>query len=390
MHDNSVLFSIFIIFFGAAVFSTLAVYTKQSLLIAYMFLGMLLGPWGFKLVSDVQFVQKAGDIGIIFLLFLLGIHLHPKNLLQIFGKTFWTTVASAALFLVAGFGVSYAFGYGVSDSLIVGAAMMFSSTIIGLKLLPTTKVYQQRSVNLMVSILLLQDFLAIAILLFIQGAHSGKFSAISFISLLVSLPALLIGAWIFARVVLRRVFSQFRRISEYMFLISIAWCLGVAELAHILGLSYEIGAFIAGIAITANSVSFHMTESLKPLRDFFLVLFFFAVGASFNLHYFSVVVVPAVVMTVLFIALKPFVLQFLLRRFGEDKSIAREVGIRLGQVSEFSLLIAYMADRRGLVRNEAVYLIQAVTMLMFMLSSFIVGICYQTPNSMTGDIPENK
>ena len=98
MHQNTVIFTLFLIFTGAALLSTLALYTRQSMLVAYMLLGVLLGPWGLRWVSDAELVDKTGDIGIIFLLFLLGLHLQPQNLLQMLKKTTWVAIVSSLIF----------------------------------------------------------------------------------------------------------------------------------------------------------------------------------------------------------------------------------------------------------------------------------------------------
>src|SRR3990167_2938974 len=138
MHDSSVFYTIFLIFAGAAFFSTLVLYTRQSLLVAYILLGAVLGPWGFKWVPDLEIVQEVGEVGIVFLLFLLGLHLQPQNLLHMLKKVTWIAAASSLLFAVIAYFIGCWFGLNHSESLILGAAMMFSSTIIGLKLLPTT------------------------------------------------------------------------------------------------------------------------------------------------------------------------------------------------------------------------------------------------------------
>src|SRR3989338_6555473 len=196
---NSIIFLLFLIFAGAAIFSTAALYTRQSLLVAYMLLGIVLGPFGLKWVSTLQFVQKTGDIGIIFLLFLLGLHLHPQNLLHLFKKMTWIAVASSLVFGLISFAIGHAFGYGVTENLIISIAMMFSSTIIGLKLLPTTVLHHQRLGEIMISILLLQDLIAIIALLVTHGLHIGSFSWQEMLKLVISLPILILVAFLFVR-----------------------------------------------------------------------------------------------------------------------------------------------------------------------------------------------
>ena len=171
--------------------------------------------------------------------------------------------------------------------------------------------------------------------------------------------------------------------SEYMFLLAIAWCLAMSQLAAYVGLSDEIGAFIAGVALASSTVSLYIAESLKPVRDFFLVMFFFSVGASFNIAYLSQVIMPAIILAILMLVLKPLVYGYLLKRAGEAPTTSLEVGFRLGQVSEFSLIISYVALDTHLITPVAAYLIQATTILTFIVSSYLVVLRYPTPIAMS-------
>lgn len=387
MPHNVVIFSAFLIFCGAAVISTLALYTRQSLLIAYMLLGILFGPWGLKIISDVSYVEKAGDIGIVFLLFLVGLHLHPQNLLRMLGRTAWITILSSLIFFVIGFVGGYLFGYTMYENFVFGIAMMFSSTIVGLKLLPTTLLQHQHTSEVMISILLLQDIVAIVALLFIHSASVGALNFSGIIVTALSLPGMFILVFLIERFVLTKLFARFEEVREYMFLLSIAWCLGIAELASLAGLSYEIGAFIAGISIAASPIALYISESFKPLRDFFLVLFFFSVGASFNLQHLTAIIIPVIVFSVAYLFLKPVVFHILLRFAGESQPTAWEIGVRLGQISEFSLLVVYLANKGSLIGDSAVSLLQAITMLMFIGSSFWVVRRYPTPMVTVASAP---
>lgn len=372
MEQYSLIFTVFLIFTGAALFSTLALYMRQSLLVAYMLFGIVFGPWGLRGISDVDLVSRVDDIGIIFLMFLLGLHLQPQNLLRMIGKTLWVTLVSSLAFFLVGFIVGYWYGYSLIESLVVGVCMMFSSTIVSLKLLPTNTVKHQYTSEVMVGILLLQDLLAILVLLWVGASSSVDFGTTKIALILFSLPGILLFVYLVERFILKKLFAKFAEVREYMFLVAIAWCLGIAQLAKSVGLSYEIGAFVAGLAIAASPIVFYISAQLQPIRDFFLVLFFFLVGASFNLHYLQVIFIPALILTVIFLILKPLIFRFLLRQVSEAKQVALEIGIRLGQLSEFSLLVIFLADRNELIGRSVVYLVQAVTMLMFIVSSYLV------------------
>lgn len=384
MHDGSVFYTMFLIFAGAAFLSTLVLYTKQSLLVAYILLGAMLGPWGLKMVPDISTVKQIGDIGIVFLLFLLGLHLQPQNLLHMLKKVTWIALISSFLFAAIAYLVGIYFGLTVTESFILGAAMMFSSTIIGLKLLPTTILHHQHTGEVMISVLLMQDVIAIVILILIHGAQkSGGLSYHDFILVVIALPALCLFAFAFEKYILIRLLARFDRTQEYVFLLSIGWCLGLSVLGQTVGLSEDIGAFVAGVALAYSPISLFIAESLKPLRDFFLVMFFFSIGATFNFGQAQQIIVPALILSTLILVLKPLLFYILLIKAGEKKQVAKEVGFRLGQGSEFSLLVASMALSTKLISDVASNLIQATTILTFIVSSYVVVLKYPTPIALS-------
>jgi Kef-type K+ transport system membrane component KefB len=383
MDHNILLFSIFLIFTGAAVLSTAALYTRQSLLVAYMMLGILLGPWGLKWVADARIISDVGEMGIIFLLFLLGLHLQPQSLLHVLKKVSIVALASSIIFLGATFGVLLLFGYAAAESLIIAAALIFSSTIIGLKLLPTTVLHHQHTGELMIGVLLIQDLIAILLLLVLKGADIANFDWFQLGFVLLMLPVMVIFAFVFERFILRKLFRKFDRIREYMFLLAIAWCLSLSQAAEAMGLSAEIGAFVAGVSIASSPIAFYIAESLKPVRDFFLVLFFFSIGARFDLGYFSNIAVVSAVVAAMLLILKPIVFRYLFGALGEPPKVGWEVGMRLGQASEFSILVAYIAIHETLLSAQASALVMMVTMLTFVVSSYLVVMRYPTPVSMS-------
>ncbi len=384
MEAGSVFYTIFLIFAGAAIFSTLVLYTRQSLLVAYILLGAALGPWGLKLVSDLSVVQQVGDIGIVFLLFLLGLHLQPQNLVHMLKKITWIAVVSSLAFAGISYLIGRWFGLAVGESLILGAAMMFSSTIIGLKLLPTTILHHQHTGEVMISVLLMQDVIAIIILILINGGQQNAgFSWHDLVLVGIALPLLTLFAFAVERYILVKLLARFDRTQEYVFLLSIGWCLGMSVLAERVGLSLDIGAFVAGVALASSPISLYLAESLKPLRDFFLVMFFFSIGATFNFGYAAQVVIPALILSSLMLILKPLLFKYLLIKAGEKKTVAKEVGLRLGQASEFSLLVASIAASSKLISEVGFNLIQATTILTFIVSSYLVVLKYPTPIALS-------
>ncbi|HCH20083.1 MAG TPA: sodium:proton antiporter [Cellvibrionales bacterium] len=379
MEPDSLIFSFFLIFSGAAVLASIALYTRQPLIIAYILLGAMIGPYGLELVSDIELLEESGHIGIIFLLFLLGLDMQPKALFAVAKKATLVALLSALIFAAIGFGIAYSFNFSLIESLIIGAAMMFSSTIISIKLLPTTVLHHRHTGELIIGLLLLQDLLAIFVLIILLSSDAGQLNIELIVKALIGLPALALAAYLAVKYLLLALINRFDRFQEYIFLLAIGWCLGMAEAATALGLSAEIGAFIAGITLATSPISQFIAINLKPLRDFFLILFFFALGAQFNLNLLANIIFPATLLAVIMTAVKPVVFRLLLQGMDEHRDLAWSVGFRLGQNSEFSLLIAYVATSALLIGDDASHLIQATAILTFILSTYIVIFNFPTP-----------
>jgi len=328
--DHDIVFLIFLIFAGAAVVATLALIARQALIIGYIVLGVLLGPSCFGLVTDPDLIDDMSQIGIIFLLFLLGLNLVPSKLLNMFKEAAVVTAVSTLVFVSTGFIVAWLFRFSYGECLLIGFAASFSSTIIGLKLLPTTILHHRHTGEIIISVLLLQ-------------------------------------------------IKRFDRIQEYIFLLTIGWCLGFAQAAASLGLPHEIGALIAGVALATNPVSLYIAETLRPIRDFFLVIFFFAVGANIDLTAAWSVLYPATCLAALMLLLKPLVYERLFRLNRESTAVAKEAGVRLGQMSEFSLLMIVIAGQVGLASSTVQSLISLATVLTLIGSTTWIVLRYPSP-----------
>jgi Kef-type K+ transport system membrane component KefB len=387
MHESiDLIFSFFLIFSGAAVVATIALFTRQPMIIAYIALGALFGPYALGFIKQPQTMAHMSEIGIIFLLFLLGLDMQPATLIKSLRKTTVIGLFSSAIFAGAGYWLAILFGYNYTESMIMGLAMMFSSTIIGIKLLPTTVLHHKHTGALMVSILLLQDIIAITVLMVVNGMSDTTSGWQNYALMFAALPALIIFAWVFVKYVLLKLLMRFDRIQEYIFLLAIGWCLGLSELAALLGLSQEIGAFIAGITIASSPISQFIAMHLKPLRDFFLILFFFAIGASFDLSLLPEVILPALAFAGVMLVIKPVSFRWLLHNQSESNHLAWDVGFRLGQISEFSLLIAYIAAGSHLISNQASHVIQATAIITFAISSYIVVLNFSNPIAVKDEL----
>ena len=384
MHAG-ILESFFVIFTGAAVLAALALYTRQPLIVAYIVIGCAFGPHGLKLVADDSLLAEIGEIGIIFLLFLVGLDLPPSKLKDMLGQSVLTALASSALFFGVGFLAMLPFGFTLAEAAIVGIASMFSSTILGIKLLPTTVLHHRHTGEIVISLLLIQDLIAVVALLLLAGLDGEGAWPTTALVLVAALPVVLVAAFAGVRFVVEPLLKRFDVFREFTFLLAIGWCLGIASLGHLLQLSWEIGAFAAGVALANSPIAQYITENLRPLRDFFLVLFFFSVGAAINPLLLLDMWMPTLILGVALVAAKPPVFRALLRWQKEPDALAREVGYRLGQASEFSLLLVFVAGATVL-SAEAAHVVQGATVLTLLLSSYLVIFRYPSPIAVTAEL----
>ncbi len=375
-----IIYNFALILFGAAFFGTLFVYLKLPIILAYILTGVIAGPVGLQLVSKAEHLNEIGELGIIFLLFLMGLHLPLSRLATLFKSSAIHTFISAPLFGIVSAGILYLLGFQIEESLCAGVCMMFSSTVISLKLIPTTALHHQRIGAVMTSVLLIEDIVAIAILILMIGNSGDTFflKIKPFITLLVLLGSSLL----MVKYVLLKLLVKFDTIQEYLFLLALGWCFGMAELAKLGGASYEIGAFIAGVALATSPIALIIAEHLKPLREFFLILFFFTIGAQFDYNAGGMIWISASILAVALLLIKPFVLSRLFRWQGEAPAAQNELGWRLGQVSEFGLLISYAFQKENIISYEVYNLINITIILGFIISTYIVVKWYPTPIGM--------
>ena len=382
MHSGDVAEIIFLVFVGSVSLATLALYARQAMIVAYILAGALIGPLGFGLISDTALVRQTSSIGIMFLLFLLGMDLSPVKLLKLFRSMVVVTGLSSAVFGLLGLLFARLLGLPTTDSIILAFAMMFSSTIIGLKLLPTTSLHHKPIGEVIISVLLLQDLIALAVLIVMHSMGKGSSSSAAYsagILFFAVLPIFILVCYALVRWFIGKLLARFDRFKEYTFLLAIGWCLGVAEAAELIGFSYESGAFIAGITLASNPLAPYLSESLKPVRDFFLVVFFFSLGAEIQPQAIQPVIYPALILAAGMLIIKPLVFKWTISFFSQHADKSTEVGARLGQGSEFSMLVAGLAWTQGIIEAETRYLIQLACIISFLISPYRVILRYPSP-----------
>ena len=384
LHTASVASSIAIVYVGAALLTVVALYARQPLLIVYILLGMIIGPHGLGIIANAELLQEIGEFGIMFLLFIVGLDLPPNRLKHMIGRQVLVALASALIFFALGFAVMHAFGFSLTESIVIGIASGFSSTLIGLKLLPTNVLHHRHTGDLVISQLLIQDLVAIIALVVIGGiALADQDNTMNLTArlgfTLGAAPVLVLAAFLGVKYLIKPVFVKFGTISEVIDLMGIGWCFGFAFFAESVGLSHEIGAFIAGISLANLRIAQVEAERFRPIRDFFLVLFFFSIGGGIQLMALVSYILPIAALVLIYVVLKPLVYRGLLRLTQEQPAISREIGYRLGQSGEFSLLVVHLALGTMLISEAASLVLTGATVISLCISTYLVVRQFPTP-----------
>lgn len=381
MNLDSIIFELSIIIVGAAALGTLFLYAKQPILTAYIAIGFAVGPNGLALIQSIDHIEKIAHFGVILLLFLIGLNLQPMKLLRILQKTAILTFGTSVVFGYMSFLFALLLRFDMHSAVLFGAAMMFSSTVVGLKLVPTTALHHKRTGEVMTGVLLLQDVLAILVILFVTGEKSDHV-LVTFAILAGKFLVLCLLSFAGVRFVMVPLLRRFDVVQEYTFVATLGWCLLWAEAAHILGLSYEMGAFVAGLSIASCQIALVIAEHLKPLREFFLILFFFAVGAELNFRLDARLILSGLLFGAILVPLKAAVFRFAFRKSGESPQLSQELAVRLAQSSEFSLLVVFAALSIGVLSAERAMVVQIATIVTFIISTYWTVLRYPTTISM--------
>lgn len=365
-----------LIFALTAIAASMGMLFRQPLTIIYIVLGCVLGPYGLDWIGEEHAIEQLGHIGIVFLLFVVGLDMPTNRIKHVFRQSVSTVLVSSVVFFSLGLGLGYVFGFDSREVLILALTMIFSSTIIGIKLLPKAALHHRQIGEIVLGLLILQDVIAVLALVFL-GSIEGEISIGSWFLVFGVPPLLMVTAVVVAKFVFWPLLRKFDVVTEYTFIMFIGWCMGFAYVGHLFGISFEIGAFIAGVALANTAASQLVADSLEPLQDFFLVLFFFYVGTTVNPMLLLEVFWQVGVLALVIVLVKPVVFRFLVGWQKVDSKTSWEIGLRLGQNSEFALLILYVAASQ--MGEQAQLTVLGGTILSLLISSYLVVLRLKSP-----------
>jgi Kef-type K+ transport system membrane component KefB len=345
-----------IILLTAFILAYIARLLKQPIVIGYIVAGIIISPFIIKFGASTEMINLFSKFGIALLLFIVGLHLNPKTIKEIGASSLVVGLAQIVFTFGVAFLVSLTLLHlNVVSSAYVGIALSFSSTIIIMKLFSDKQDLDSLYSKISIGILILQDLVAIAVLIFISTV-SGEADLVGFTFKGAMLGiGLLVVLSLFGLFVLPRFTKSLAKSQELLFLFSIAWCFLIASLFSYLGFSIEIGALIAGIALSISPYSVEISSKMRPLRDFFLVIFFIILGLNTQFSNLGPILLNAIVLSLIVLIVKPIITMAFLALFKYTKRTNFLVGTTLAQISEFSLIILLLGVSLGQVNSEVLY-----------------------------------
>ncbi|HIH42062.1 TPA: sodium:proton exchanger [Candidatus Woesearchaeota archaeon] len=371
---QEVLLNLSIIIIVSAVLAVIARIIKQPPIIAYLIAGVVVGPLFLNITaSSSEFIQVFAHIGVAFLLFIVGLSLDLRVLKEIGVVSTFAGIAEIIVVGGIGFLISAGLGMGSTTALYIGAALAFSSTVVVVKILSDKKEIDTLHGRIALGILIIQDFAAAIALMAIPLLNSGA----SQLSVLISFSeviGIIAAIFLFSAFALNKFMNYLARSQESLFLFGIAWALALAVLFDRLGFSLEIGALIAGMSLASSKYTLELGSKIKPLRDFFVVLFFVFFGTQLAGQIGWDLVRISLLFSALIIIVKPVIVMTILRIFGYKKKTNFLAGTSLAQISEFSLILILLGYTLGHLSQDIMSM--AVLIAIFTIGASSYGIYY--------------
>jgi Kef-type K+ transport system membrane component KefB len=338
-------------------------FLKQPLIIGYILAGILMGPSFLNIVKSADSIATFAHLGVAVLLFMVGLNLSPKIIKDVGKVSLITGLGQVVFTSTIGFGIGLLLGLPYIVAAYVAIALTFSSTIIIMKILADKGDLDSLYGKISIGFLIVQDIVAMLILMvisaFSQTTNFGEFALTFVITTLAAIGAMTIVSVY----VLPKVMKQVARSQEFLFLFSLGWCLLLAMIFHEIKFSMEIGALLAGVSLSMSPYRFEITSKMKPLRDFFIFMFFVLLGSQMVFTNISAYAVPIAVFSLFVLIGNPLIVLFLMGRLGYTRKNGFLAGLTVAQISEFSLILIAMGVKTGQLTNETLSMVTVIGLI---------------------------
>ncbi len=359
--------------FAAVVLGILARLARQPLILAYILAGILISAFGVFRVGDQEVLPLLASFGVIFLLFLVGLELRLSDF-RFVGKTaVLTGCTQLILTFVAALPILGFLGFNLTETIYIALALTFSSTIIVVKLLSEKKDLNSLYGKIAIGVLLVQDLAAILSLIALSAFQVGQTTDFSDFAAIFIKGAIVITTAVFLnRFILPTTFKYSAASPELLLITALSWCFVFASFTKLIGFSLEIGAFLAGVAIASSPYHLAILSKVRPMRDFFIVIFFIFLGTNMEITRLPNLILPVILLSLFILVGTPIIVLAVMGFLGQRKRTSFLASISLAQISEFSLILVATGFKLGHISSEIVSLVAAVGITTIAASSYLI------------------
>jgi len=359
----------------AAVIGAIAIWLRQPLIVAFIAVGILVGPVGFGIVTSTEEIDLLAELGIALLLFVVGLKLDVRLIKTVGPVALATGLGQVVFTSVFGFLLAMVLGLEPVTALFVAVALTFSSTIIIVKLLSDKRELEDLHGRIAVGFLIVQDIAVVLAMIALTAFGSGEAANDVPGEILLIFAkgfALLGGVALLMRFVLTPVFNRLAHSPELMVLAALALGIGMAAIADVLGFSKEVGAFLGGVALASTPYREAIGARLVPLRDFLLLFFFIALGSGMDLGDLGNQVGTAVILSLFVLIGNPLIVMVIMGAMGYRKRVGFLAGLTVSQISEFSLILGALGVSYGVITDQDLALITAIGLMTISASTYAI------------------
>ena len=345
---------------------------KQPLIIGYILSGIIIGPFFLNLVEGNEAIQAFSEMGVAFLLFIVGIHLSPTVIKEVGRISLITGLGQIIFTSLIGYLIGILLGFSHITSVYIAVALTFSSTIIIMKLLSDKEALETLYGKISIGFLLVQDLVAIIILILVSSSSDGISHENMVFFTLIKGAFLFIMLFFTSQYILPKFSSFFAKSQELLFVFAVAWGLGLASLFSYIGFSIEAGALIAGVMLSISPYSYEISSRTKPLRDFFIIFFFLFLGSQMVFLEIYNLIIPAIIFSLFILIGNPLVVIILMGLFGYSKRTGFMAGLTVAQISEFSLILVALGAKLGHISLEILSFVTLIGLVTIAGSTYMI------------------
>ncbi len=357
----------------AGVLSIVAYVFRQPLVIAYMITGIIVGPAALALTTSTDVFETLSHVGVAFLLFIVGLNVNWRNIRDVGLVSLLSGIAQIFITSAAGWGIATLLGFDTWTSIFLGISFSFSSTIIIVKMLSDKEDIERLYGRIAVGALIVQDLVAMVILLFLSTYANGGSFTVLFTDSLLKAIAVIVVLWFLAKFAIPPVFRFAARNQELLFLLAIAWCFAVAGGLQLLGFGVEIGALMAGIALAGTGFQHEIEAKVRFLRDFFLIIFFIVLGTHLVADDIGLLIQQGLAFSAFVLIGNPIIMFVIMRLLGYHPRTGFLSGTTVAQISEFSFILLASGVAAGLVMPQAMPLATFVGLATITASTYLIS-----------------